>query len=91
MPKYTLHGMAPTNIETVHQTSLLYIEVNPDRLGLLSPTQDQRSQQQSGQITLQLVLDRQAQVPQGHTSCRNKLEIRETIVPRSMAVEALRR
>ena len=41
---------------TVHQTSLLDIESNLDRLGLLSPTHDQRSQQQSGQITLQPVL-----------------------------------
>ena len=37
-------------------TSLLHIENSLDRLGLLSPTHDQRSQQQSGQITLQLVL-----------------------------------
>ena len=48
--------MAPTNIKTVHQTSLLHIESSLDRLGLLSPTHDQRSQQQSGQITLQPVL-----------------------------------
>ena len=43
----TLQAMAPTNIETVHQTSLLHIESNLDRLGLLSPTHDQRSQQQT--------------------------------------------
>ena len=52
----TLQAMVPTNIKTVHQTSLLHIESNLDRLGLLSPTHDQRSQQQSGQITLQPVL-----------------------------------
>ena len=48
----TPQAMAPTNVKTVHQTSLLHIESNLDRLGLLSPTHDQRSQQQSGQITL---------------------------------------
>ena len=52
----TLEAMAPTNIKTVHQTSLLHIESNLDRLGLLSPTHDQRSQQQIGQIALQPVL-----------------------------------
>ena len=52
----TLQAMAPTNIKTVHQTSLLHIESNLDRLGLLSPTHDQRSQQQTGQIALQSVL-----------------------------------
>ena len=52
-----LQAMAPTNnVETVHQTSLSHIESNLDRLGLLSPTHGQRSQQQSGQITLQTVL-----------------------------------
>ena len=53
----TLQAMAPTNIKTVHQTSLLHIiESNLARLGLLSPTHDQRFQQQTGQITLQPVL-----------------------------------
>ena len=52
----TLQAMAPTNIKTFHQTSLLHIESSLDRLELLSPTHDQRSQQQSGQITLQPVL-----------------------------------
>ena len=33
----TLQVMAPTNVKTVHQTSLLYIKSNLDRLGLLSP------------------------------------------------------
>ena len=41
----TLQAMAPTNIKTVHQTSLLHIENSLDRLRLLSPTHDQRSQQ----------------------------------------------
>ena len=52
----TLQAMPPTNIKTVHQTSLLRIEGNLDRLGLLSPTHDQRSQQQTGQIALQPIL-----------------------------------
>ena len=39
-----LQAMAPTNVKTVHQTSLLHnIESNLDRLELLSPTHDQRS------------------------------------------------
>ena len=52
----SLQAMAPTNVKTDHQTSLLHIESNLDRLGILSPTHGQRSQQQSGQITLQPVL-----------------------------------
>ena len=48
----TLQAMAPTNIKTVHQASLLHIESSLDRLDLLSPTHDQRAQQHSGQITL---------------------------------------
>ena len=40
----TLQAMVPTNVKTVHQTSLLHIESSLDRLGLLSPTHDQRSQ-----------------------------------------------
>ena len=51
-----LQAMVPTNIKTVHQTSLLHIESNLDRLGMLSPNHDQRSQQKSGKITLQPVL-----------------------------------
>ena len=56
--------MAPTNIKTVHQTSLLHIESGLDRLGLFSPTDDQRSQQQSGKITLPTSFDQQIQVSQ---------------------------
>ena len=51
-----LQAMAPTNIKTVRQTSLLHIESNLDRLGMLSPNHDQRSQQKTGKITLQPVL-----------------------------------
>ena len=49
-----LQAMAPTNVETVHQTSLLHIESNLDRLGMLPPTHDQRSQQKTGKITEKL-------------------------------------
>ena len=45
----TLQAMAPTNGKTV-QPPLLHIESSLDRLGLLSPAHDQRSQQQIGQI-----------------------------------------
>ena len=78
--------MAPTNIETVNQTSLLHIfESNLDRLGLLSPTHDQqRSQQQTGQITLQPVLINKSRFLKA-THCRNK----EIEIPRSMVVDAL--
>ena len=51
-----LRAMAPTYIETVHQTSLLHIECNLDRLGLLLPTPGQRSTAQNEQTTLQSVL-----------------------------------
>ena len=68
----TLQAMAPTNVKTVHQTSLLHIESNLDRLGLLSPTHGQRSQQQSRQITLQSVLTNKSKFLKAHTSCRNK-------------------
>ena len=82
----TLQAMTPTNIKTVHQTSVLHIiESNLDRLGLLSPTHDQRSQQQSGQITLQPVLINKSKFLKA-TNCR---KIRKTEIPRSMVVEAL--
>ena len=52
---------------------LLHIESSLDRLGLSSPTHDQRSQQQIGQInTFQPVFDQQFQVSQGHTSYKIK-------------------
>ena len=63
--------MVPTSVKTVHQTSLLHIKSNLDRLGLLSTTHGQRSQQQSGEVTLHSV-HQQVQVSQGHTSCKNK-------------------
>ena len=46
----------PIIIKTVHQTSLLHNQSNLDRLGMLSPTHDQRSQQRNGKSTLQPIL-----------------------------------
>ena len=77
--------MAPTNVKTVHQASLLHTEGNLDRLGLLSPTHDQRSQQQSGQITVQSVLINKSKLLKiTHGTKIGKIEIL-----RSMVVEAL--
>ena len=82
----TLQAMAPTNnIETVHQTSLLRIESSLDRLGLLSPTYDQRSQQQSGQIMLQPVAINKSKF----LKATHRTEIRKIEIPWSMVVEAL--
>ena len=81
-----LQAMAPTNIKTVHQTSLLHIESNLDRLGMLSPTHDQRSQQKNRKNYAPTSFDQQVQVSQGHTFCT---EIRTIEIPRSMVVEAL--
>ena len=67
-----LQAMAPTNIKTVHQTSLLHIESNLDRLGMLSPTHDQRSQQKKQKNYAPTSFDQQVQVSQGHTLYRNK-------------------
>ena len=79
-----LQAMAPTNIKTVHQTSLLHIESNLDRLGMLSPTHDQRSQQKNGKITLQLVLIKKSKFLKATHCTEIKIEI-----PRSMVVEAM--
>ena len=81
-----LQAMAPTNIKTVHQTSLLHIESNLDRLGILSPTHDQRSLQKPGKITLQPVLINKKSKFLEATHCT---EIRKIEIPRSMVVEAL--
>ena len=74
--------MAPTNIKTVHQTSLLHIESSLDRLGLLSPIPDQRSQQQSGQVTLQPVLINKSKF----LKATHRTKIRKNQIPRSMVV-----
>ena len=81
----TLQAMAPTTVKTVHQTSLLHTENNLDRLELLSPTNDQRSQQQSGQITVQSVLIKKSKF----LKITHRTEIRKIEIPRSMVVEAL--
>ena len=81
----TLQAMAPINIKTVHQTSLLHIESNLDRLGFFSPTHDQRSQQQSGQITLQPVLINKSKF----LKATYRTKIRKIEIPRSMVVETL--
>ena len=52
----TLQAVVPTNVKTVHQTSLLHIVSNLDQLRFLSPILDQRFQQQSEQITPESVL-----------------------------------
>ena len=81
-----LQEMAQTNIKTVHQTYLLQnIESNLDRLGMLSPTHDQRSQQKNGKITLQPVLINKSKILKA-THCTEK---RKNEIPRSMVVEAL--
>ena len=81
----TLQAMASTKNKTVHHTSLLHIENNLDRLVLLPPTNDQRSQYQSGQITRQPVLINKSKFFKA-THCT---KIRKIEIPRSMVVEAL--
>ena len=80
-----LQAMAPADIKTVHQTSLLNIERNLDRLGMLAPTDDQRSRKKTGKITLQPVLINKSKFLKA-THCT---EIRKIEIPRSMVVEAL--
>ena len=77
--------MAPTNIKTAHQTSSLHIERSLDRLGLLSPTHDQRCQHQSGQISLQPVLINKSKF----LKVTHRTKIRKIEIPRSVVVEAL--
>ena len=81
----TLQAMAPTNVKTVHQTSLLHIESNRDRVRLLLPTHDQHSQQQSGHIKLQSVLLNKPKF----LKATHRTKIRKNEIPRSMVVEAL--
>ena len=81
----TLQAMAPTNVKTVHQTSLFHIESNLVRLGLLSPTHGQRSQQQSGQTMLQSVLINKSKF----LKATHRAKIRKIKTPRSMVVKTL--
>ena len=86
MRHFNLQAMAPTNVKTVHQTSLLHnIESNLDRLGLLPPTHGQRSQQQSGHIMFHSVLMNRTKFLK---ATRHHAEIRKIEIPRSMVVEA---
>ena len=81
-----LQAMAPTNNQTVHPTYLLHIESSLDRLGMLSPTHDQRVlSKKNGKITLQPVLINKSKFLKA-THCT---EIRKIEIPRSMVVEAL--
>ena len=77
--------MAPTNVKTVHQASLLHIESNLDRLGLLWATHDQRPQQQSKQTTLQSVLVNTS----NFIKATHRTKIRKIEIPRPMVVETL--
>ena len=79
----TLQEMAPSNVKTVSQTSLLHIESDLDHLGLLSPTHGQCSHQQSGKITV--LVDK----PKFLKATRH-VEIWKIEIPRSIVVEALR-
>ena len=75
--------MVLTNVKVVHQTSLRHIECNPERLGLLSPTHSQGSQQHSEKIMLQsFLIEKFTFLKPRHAKARE-------IVPRSMAMEAL--
>ena len=77
--------MTPTNVKTVHQTSLLHTEGNLNRLGLLSPTHDLRSQHIKADKLRSNPFYQQVQVSQDNTLYRNN----EIEILRSMVVEAL--
>ena len=81
-----LQAMAPTNVRTVHQTSLFHIESNLDQLGSLPPTHGQRSQQQSGKITLQSVLINK---PKFLIKATYHTEERKIEIPSSTVMDAL--
>ena len=81
-----LQAMAPTNIKTVHQTSLLHsratsIDSECCRLPTTSVLAKNRKNYAPTSFDQQVV-----QVSQGHTFCT---EIRKIEIPRSMVVEAL--
>ena len=81
----TLQAMAPTNIKTVHQTSLLHIKSSLDRLGLLSPTHDQCSKQQTGQLAFQPALINKSKF----LKATPRTKTRKIEIPSCMVVEAL--
>ena len=80
-----LQAMAPTNVKTVHHSLLHNIESNLDRLEMLSPIHGQRSQQQSGQITLQLVIINKPKF----FRATYRTEIKKIEILRSMVVDDL--
>ena len=80
----TMQAMASTNIKSGSSTSLLHIESSLERLGLLSPTHGQRSQQQSRQITLQSVLINKPKF----LKATHRRKLWKFEIPRFMVVEA---
>ena len=81
----TLQAMAPTNIKTVHQTSLLHSRATSiDSECCRLPTTSVLSKNRKNYAPTSF--DQQVQVSQGHTFCT---EIRKIEIPRSMVVEAL--
>ena len=80
-----LQAMAPTNIKTVHQTSLLHSRATSiDSECCRLPTTSVLSKKPENYAPTSF--DQQVQVSQGHTFCT---EIRKIEIPRSMVVEAL--
>ena len=77
-----LQAMAPTNIKTVHQTSLLHIESTRNVVAYPRPAFSAKNRKNYAPTSF----DQQVQVSQGHTFCT---EIRKIEIPRSMVVEAL--
>ena len=75
-----LQAMAPTNIKTVHQTSLLHSTRNV--VAYPRPAFSAKNRKNYAPTSF----DQQVQVSQGHTFCT---EIRKIEIPRSMVVEAL--
>ena len=67
---YTVANPARGLLNREKRTNLLHIESNLGRLGMLSPTHDQRSQQKTKNYA-PTSFDQQVQVSQGHTSYRN--------------------
>ena len=78
-----LQAMAPTNIKTVHQTSLLHSRATSiDSECCRLPAFSAKNRKNYASTSF----DQQVQVSQGHTFCT---EIRKIEIPRSMVVEAL--
>ena len=68
-----LQAMAPTNVETVHQTSMFHIESNPERRArtvVTYPRQTFSATKRTNRATFSF--DQQAQNSQGHISYRNE-------------------